>query len=80
MYKLSWYKDVYRITTYEDLNTELVTATESGTYVIMLDGEGLDGQTTCDKVYAYLDTTGRGFSINGMYNATSVSVTITYTT
>lgn len=80
MYKLSGYKDVYRITTYEDLNTELVTATESGTYVIMLDGEGLDGQTTCDKVGEYLKTTGRGFSINGMYSSTSVSVTITYTT
>lgn len=80
MYKLSGYKDVYRITTYEDLNTELVTATESGTYVIMLDGEGLDGQTTCDKVGEYLKTTDRGFSINGMYSSTSVSVTITYTT
>lgn len=80
MYKLSGYKDVYRITTYEDLNTELVTATESGTYVIMLDGEGLDGKTTFDKVVEYLRTTGRGFSINGMYSTTSVSVTITYTT
>lgn len=80
MYKLSGYKDVYRITTYEDLNTKLVTATESGTYVIMLENGELDAKTTFDKVVEYLKTTGRGFSINGMYNATSVSVTITYTT
>ncbi len=78
VYNMAGYKDVFRITTYDDLSTELMTVTESGTYIILLEGDDLDGQTAYNKMIEYLKTTNRGYSVEAILGGSSVSATITF--
>lgn len=77
-YKLSGYLDVYRISSYDDISAEMVTATQSGTYVILIEDDSLDGQTIFNKACEYLRTLGKSFPISGKLGDSEVIITVEY--